>query len=110
GPGETYHRPALSPRMVQVLQTALAKAPDERFQSAQALGRAVQQALTDGPAPSALSTPSWSQPSNPAIPSGGAAPVAPPAPAHFTGPYEPGTVSNPSFSSRSYETRVSTHY
>jgi serine/threonine protein kinase len=105
--------PALSPRIVQVLQTALAKAPDERFQSAQALARAVQQGLTDAPAPSSMSMPGWSQPSNPAISPATTAPGTPAGPTRPTGPaapYEPGAVSQPSFPSGAYDTRATSQY
>ncbi|HEY7356565.1 MAG TPA: protein kinase, partial [Ktedonobacterales bacterium] len=60
--------PGLPPGIVQVLQTALAKAPDERFQSAQALARAAQQSLGDGSAQARAITSGWSQPSGQAIP------------------------------------------
>ena len=39
--------PSLADAIVQVLQSALAKDPQRRFQSAQALGRAVQQVRPD---------------------------------------------------------------
>ncbi len=72
--------PALSLPLVQVLQTALAKDPDERFQSAQALGRAAQQALSDISGQLRISTAGWSQPVNPVPPPPAGAVVAPSAP------------------------------
>ncbi|GEM_PF-805190 len=43
-PDPRTFNPNLPPLLVQALQTALEKAPDARFQSAQSLGRAVQEA------------------------------------------------------------------
>jgi len=60
--------PALSPRMVQALQTTLAKDPSARFQSAQALGRVVQQLQSeDALSPLRPSAPVWPPPSGPVI-------------------------------------------
>ena len=46
--------PALPGQIVAVIETALAKNPDQRFQSAQALSRATQQALADHVSASAI--------------------------------------------------------
>jgi serine/threonine protein kinase len=44
-PDPRAFNPALTPSVVEILQTAMAKQPDERFQSASALGNAVQQVI-----------------------------------------------------------------
>ncbi|HEU5368469.1 MAG TPA: serine/threonine-protein kinase, partial [Ktedonobacterales bacterium] len=106
--------PSLPQGIVQVLQTALAKAPDERFQSAQALARAAQQALADASAQPRSSTPGWSQPSSQATPPAASAAFAPPASSRASGPtasYEqPGAASLPLSPLGSYETRPASNY
>ncbi len=66
-PDPRTRNPNLSERIVQALQTALAKDPDERFQSAQALARAAQQAQTNAASSHASSALAWSQPPSQAI-------------------------------------------
>ncbi len=46
-PNPRLLNPALPPQIVAVIETALAKDPDQRFQTASALSRAAQQALVD---------------------------------------------------------------
>jgi serine/threonine-protein kinase len=50
-PDPRLSNPAIPAELVEILKTALAKDPDRRFQSAQALGRAVQQFRPDAAAP-----------------------------------------------------------
>jgi serine/threonine protein kinase len=69
--------PGIPTELVEVLKTALAKDPNRRFQSAQALGRAVQQVRPDAAAP-ALPGPQVSSP--PPISRSHPTPVAPDAP------------------------------
>ncbi|HLW02855.1 MAG TPA: protein kinase [Ktedonobacterales bacterium] len=101
--------PGLSLGIVHVLQTAMAKDPDERFQSAQALARAVQQALVDTSAQPRSSTSGWSQPATPAPPANQSAAFAPPSPS-YSNPITPydqqSTPPLPVASLGSYETRV----
>jgi serine/threonine protein kinase len=76
-PDPRTFNPALPNELIQVLKTALAKDPDRRFQSAQALGRAVQQMRPDiGPA--ALPGPQFGSP--PPISRSRPAPIPPDAP------------------------------
>ena len=78
--------PSLSAQMVQVLQTALAKDPAERFQSALALGRAVQQVQPDvrlGPPPSA---PIWPPAASSPQPPISEPPLMPPPPPAYATP------------------------
>jgi serine/threonine protein kinase len=97
--------PNLPPGIAQVLQTALAKAPDERFQSAQALARAAQQALADGASQSRANTSGWSQPSSQAMPPAVSAAFAPAAPPRAAGS-APLSPSSPG----SYETQPASDY
>jgi hypothetical protein len=76
--------PSLPPRLVQILQTALAKDPNTRFQSAQALGMAVQQVQVEMQAQPGQRPSAWlpgAGVSTPAKPSGPTpTPPAPPYP------------------------------
>jgi serine/threonine protein kinase len=101
----------LSLEMVQVLQTALAKDPNERFQSAQALGRAIQvNTLLSQPRGS---TSGWSQPATPAPPATPSAAFTPPAPPYATpsAPYQQQSAAPPPFASTGpYDTRATSNY
>jgi serine/threonine protein kinase len=84
--------PSLPLRLVQVLQIALAKDPNARFQSAQALGQAVSQMQTEMPAqpgPQPSSRLPGSGVALPSQPSGPSAPQQPPAYPGAALPYAP---------------------
>jgi serine/threonine protein kinase len=99
--------PSLSLGMAQALQTALAKDPDERFQSAQALARAVQVNVS-GALPRS-STAGWSQSGNalPSVTPGAGFPQSAPASSNPSAPYERQSAPPlPIASLGSYETRA----
>ncbi|HEY7350107.1 MAG TPA: serine/threonine-protein kinase [Ktedonobacterales bacterium] len=105
--------PSLSPRIVEALQTALAKDRDERFQSAQALARAVQEAQAEAASSPASSAPAW-QPSNQFIQPPAGASFPPPASSHYADlatPYEQSSAApTPASSPGSYDTRPASNY
>ncbi len=86
--------PSLSAQIVPVLQTALAKDPAHRFQTALALGRAVQQAQPNaksGPS----SAPIWPPPASSPVPRISDAPLMPPPPPAYATPVYAGPGSAP---------------
>jgi serine/threonine protein kinase len=97
--------PSLPPGIAQVLQTALAKAPEERFQSAQALARAAQQSLAGGSSQPGANSPGWAQPASQAMPPAASAAFAPAAT-----PRASGSAPLPASPSGSYETQPASDY
>ena len=77
--------PSLSAQIVPVLQTALAKDPAHRFQTALALGRAVQQ-MQPNAKPGPASAPIWPPPASSPIPRISDAPLMPPPPPAYATP------------------------
>jgi tRNA A-37 threonylcarbamoyl transferase component Bud32 len=75
-PDPRSSNPQVSPALAEIIQTALAKNPQERFQSAAALGRAVQQ-VAGGAQLSLIFTPAQGTPIVPTPPPTPAAPTLP---------------------------------
>jgi serine/threonine protein kinase len=105
--------PNLSARAAQALQTALAKDPAERFQSAQALARAVQQALTDDSGQHRTGASAWPPASQAIHPATGTS-FAQPASAGSSGPSatqgQGSPAPMPASTTGSYETRPASSY
>ena len=87
--------PSLSAQMAQVLQTALAKDPAHRFQTALALGRAAQQMLPTVRPGSSPSASLWPPPTSSPLPRASEAPFMPPPPPAYPAPAYAGPGSAP---------------
>lgn len=98
-PRPTEINPALAPAIDDVIARALAKDPDQRFQTAGALAAATAAALTNSPAPARPTGPSGLPASNPTNPTVTYPPTIPPTPAAFGPAWTPNHAAPQRFAS-----------